>query len=397
MGCVYVAFDTTKPDRCKIGYSSREAKARIAEASNPDYKLFGHVKSPHAKAIERLVHKIMEAAGIRRILHTSGGRSEWFSFSAIEALRVVKCVTHVAAAIPLKPLLPGLCRSLVLEGLTPQAFLEAQGRIVRASHRRNRTLYYVRQMVGERARERYHLNVWLNAASEQSLRNELAALLQKYRKQVPAQKRSEWHALQELLPVDEESRQREAEEQKRSERVGEILRWSEPIWALSRDKQLEKSMAHLNQLWIEKGSLDKDVQDYAEKMWSWVQTQFRDILFQLEKEATERARRHAAAETERAERHAAAEIEKNRQTEQRTQFDKLKRENMELADALTPWVEMTCKQLGLPENLIWQHSPLQFSDALDDLAQKLQSVETPEKLIQCTSEFIELWQSFPRL
>ena len=384
-GCVYVAFDLTKPDRCKIGFSSREAAFRIAEASNPDYKFFGKVKSPQAKAVERIAHKVMEAAGVQRLSHASGGRSEWFSVSAKEALRVVKCVAHAALAIPLKPLLPELCRALVYEGLNEQMFLVAQCRVVRAAQRRKRTLFYVMQIAGGEAREQYPINVWLNSAGEQSLRKELTALLQEYRKHVPVQRRNEWHELHELLPLDPDSRQKKneadsarASQRAQMERVCDIISWSEDVLAVLHDKQLADVISQLALLRANNGPLDKGVQEHAEKTWIWVQAQYQGILLQFE------------------ERKKAALGEADRRAEQAAQYakmDSMRKENAELANDLKPWVDMTCKRIGIINNLAWEHCPLLFTEALDAFDRKQQLAETPEKRAMLIAEFLTQWRT----
>src|SRR5205823_4574600 len=107
------AVDESKPDRCKIGYSSRAAKLRIAEASNPDYCLFTEILTRKAKAVEKAVHEVIEIAGVRRIEHKCGGRSEWFELSPQKAVIVVRCIVHAAEHTSLHPLVREVCVSLV--------------------------------------------------------------------------------------------------------------------------------------------------------------------------------------------------------------------------------------------------------------------------------------------
>lgn len=113
LGCVYIAIDQTRFDRCKIGFSSRSGKVRLAEASNPDYVLHWEKKTPFARELERLVHRILSKAKVERIWHASGGRSEWFSVDPDEAIRIVDTLEYAASRIALKPIGTEVCEFLV--------------------------------------------------------------------------------------------------------------------------------------------------------------------------------------------------------------------------------------------------------------------------------------------
>jgi hypothetical protein len=113
LGCVYVAIDQTRFDRCKIGFSSRSGKVRLAEASNPDYVLHWEKRTPFARDLERLVHRVLSKARVERIWHASGGRSEWFSIDPDEAVRIVDTLEYAASRIALKPIGTEVCEFLV--------------------------------------------------------------------------------------------------------------------------------------------------------------------------------------------------------------------------------------------------------------------------------------------
>jgi len=113
LGCVYIAIDQTRSDRCKIGFSSRSGKVRLAEASNPDYVLHWEKRTPFARELERLVHQILAKANVQRIRHASGGRSEWFSIDPDEVVRIVDTLEYAASRIALKPIGTEVCEFLV--------------------------------------------------------------------------------------------------------------------------------------------------------------------------------------------------------------------------------------------------------------------------------------------
>jgi hypothetical protein len=112
-GCVYVAVDQTRADRCKVGFSSRPAHLRIAEASNPDYVLYYEHVTKYARDLERIVHKVLTEASINRIRHASGGISEWFDYPAAEARRVIQILDCCASRISLHPIGREFCSLIV--------------------------------------------------------------------------------------------------------------------------------------------------------------------------------------------------------------------------------------------------------------------------------------------
>jgi hypothetical protein len=113
LGCVYVAVDQTRADRCKVGFSSRPAHIRIAEASNPDYVLHYQHPTKFARDLERVVHKVLTGANINRITHASGGISEWFDYPAVEAQRVIQILDGCASKISLHPIGHEFCSFIV--------------------------------------------------------------------------------------------------------------------------------------------------------------------------------------------------------------------------------------------------------------------------------------------
>ena len=91
-GTIYVAKDTEKPGRCKIGYSGRDGAARTSETTNPDYILVkSFFISGYAHHLERVLHSVIERNGYKRIKHRrTGNPSEWFKCSANKAIDIIQ-------------------------------------------------------------------------------------------------------------------------------------------------------------------------------------------------------------------------------------------------------------------------------------------------------------------
>ncbi|MEZ8107034.1 GIY-YIG nuclease family protein [Vibrio cortegadensis] len=99
MGYIYIAQDATKPNKAKVGMTSKSPHKRISQTENPDYELFAfyEVADQKLKQTETTIHEIL-ANEFQRIIHRSSNRqSEWFLCSPQQAkLRVLQ---HLALEI----------------------------------------------------------------------------------------------------------------------------------------------------------------------------------------------------------------------------------------------------------------------------------------------------------
>ncbi|MFH4717259.1 GIY-YIG nuclease family protein [Vibrio alginolyticus] len=87
-GYIYIAWDVTKPNQCKIGKTTRSPSKRVSETTNPDYELYNlyNVGYTRLDFIEKDIHAKLKDSGIQQIAHRSTGMlSEWFTCTKEEA------------------------------------------------------------------------------------------------------------------------------------------------------------------------------------------------------------------------------------------------------------------------------------------------------------------------
>lgn len=91
-GWIYICVDPKDTSICKIGMTRRELYVRVTETTNPHYIIFAAYKVPEDEAleIEKYVHRDLGRYNVQREDHSlSRRKSEWFSISAVEAIKLL--------------------------------------------------------------------------------------------------------------------------------------------------------------------------------------------------------------------------------------------------------------------------------------------------------------------
>lgn len=87
-GYIYIAWDITKPNQCKVGKTTRPPSSRISETTNPDYELYHSFDVGYTRLdfIEQDIHAKLVKSGVKRRVHRSTGKpSEWFDYPKEQA------------------------------------------------------------------------------------------------------------------------------------------------------------------------------------------------------------------------------------------------------------------------------------------------------------------------
>ena len=88
-GWVYICMDIYKPNKCKVGCTTRRLSKRVTETGNPDYaivKAYRIIKE-EVRAVEKYVHKILGSPQHHFMKET---KSEWFNYSPEQACQIIE-------------------------------------------------------------------------------------------------------------------------------------------------------------------------------------------------------------------------------------------------------------------------------------------------------------------